>query len=213
MKLNHRALAACALALAVSVTACSSDTADEASTPTSAAPAQEEPGDATAQPTSAPADGAQEESQEESQDAQGESAGPAPADESQDAAESEEAEAPQQTGSNTLEVTVEGDQGVLALQHSGSVPEGTAGPTGRQLITGPGGCFALTHEGPPQFVVFPADATFVLQQGKPSATVEGTEHLVGREFTLETTVVNTSEVTGIPDRCARGSADTVLVVN
>ena len=70
-----------------------------------------------------------------------------------------------------------------------------------------------TNEGPPQLVVFPADATFVLQQGKPSATVDGTEHPVGREFTLETTTVNKSEVTGIPDRCAQGSADTVLVVN
>lgn len=204
MNLNHRALSTCALALAVSLTACSSDAEDEAGTPTSAAPMQEESGDATAEPTSAPAG---EDAHEESEDAQEESAHPAPAD------ESEEAEASEQPVGDTLEVTVEGDQGVLALQHSGSVPEGTAGPSGRKLITGPGGCFALTNEGPPQLVVFPADATFVLQQGKPSATVDGTEHPVGREFTLETTTVNKSEVTGIPDRCAQGSADTVLVVN
>lgn len=193
MNLNHRALATCALALAVGLTACSSDAQEETSTPTGAAPVQEESGDATSEQTSTPA---QEESAETT------------------SAPTAEPEATtEQAGPDTLEVTIEGDQGILALQHSGSVPEGTAGPSGRKLITGPGGCFALTNEGPPQLLVFPADATFVLQEGKPSATVAGTEFTVGRQFTVDTIAVSKSEVTGIPDRCAQGSADTVLVIN
>lgn len=112
-----------------------------------------------------------------------------------------------------MEVTVAGEQGVLALQYSGSVPDGAAGPTGRKLITGPGGCFALTNDGPPQLLVFPADATFVLQGGKPSVTVAGSETPVGRKFTADTIEVSKSSATGLPDRCSQGADDTLLVVN
>lgn len=115
--------------------------------------------------------------------------------------------------SGVVDVTVAGDQGVLALQHSGTVPSGAAGPTNQKLITGPGGCFALTNEGKPQLLVFPADATFVLQEGKPSATIAGTEHLVGRQFSVATTAVPKTSVAGIPDRCTQGSDETVLVVS
>lgn len=112
-----------------------------------------------------------------------------------------------------LEVTVRGDQGVLALQHAGSVPAGTAGPGRGKLITGPGGCLAFVSAGAPQLAAFPPDATFVLQNGKPSVTVDGVEHAVGREFNSETTVLPVAAVKGLPERCARGSADTVLVVD
>lgn len=115
--------------------------------------------------------------------------------------------------SGVVDVTVAGDQGILALQHSGTAPSGTAGPTNQKLITGPGGCFALTNEGKPQLLVFPADATFVLQEGKPSATIAGTEHFVGRQFGVATTAVPKTSVAGIPDRCTQGSDETVLVVN
>lgn len=112
-----------------------------------------------------------------------------------------------------LDVTVAGDQGVLALQRSGSVPDGQAVPDGGKLITGPGGCFALTHDGPPQLLVFPDDATFVLTKGKPSATVDGSRTAVGGQLTAKTTEVPVSEVTGIPERCSHGPSDTVLVVD
>ena len=111
-----------------------------------------------------------------------------------------------------LDVTVAGDQGVLALQRSGPAPDGAAGPQGGKLITGPGGCFALTDDGPPQLLVFPDDATFVLEEGKPSATVGGSRTAVGEQLTAETTEVPVSEVTGIPQRCSHGPSDTVLVV-
>ncbi|MDO5737488.1 MAG: hypothetical protein Q4P15_13555 [Propionibacteriaceae bacterium] len=125
-------------------------------------------------------------------------------------------EAPSTMGPNdesgVVDVTVAGDQGILALQHAGTVPTGSAGPTNMKLITGPGGCFALTNEGKPQLLVFPADATFVLQEGKPSATISGTEHYVGRQFDVATVAVPKTSVAGIPDRCLQGSDDTVLVV-
>lgn len=118
---------------------------------------------------------------------------------------------PQDNGRN-LEVTVRGDQGVLGLQHSGSVPAGTPGPASSKLITGPGGCFAFVGAGAPQLAIFPPDATFVLQNGKPSVTVDGAEHPVGRELTFDTAVVPVQQVAGLPERCTRGAADTVLVV-
>ncbi|MBB0970389.1 hypothetical protein G6016_15775 [Dietzia aerolata] len=111
-----------------------------------------------------------------------------------------------------LEVTVRGDQGVLGLQYSGSVPAGTPGPASNKLITGPGGCFAVIGAGAPQLAIFPPDATFVLQNGKPSVTVDGAEHPVGRELTFDTAVVPVQQVAGLPERCTRGAADTVLVV-
>lgn len=111
-----------------------------------------------------------------------------------------------------LEVTARGDQGVLGLQYSGSVPAGTPGPASGKLITGPGGCFALVGAGAPQLAIFPPDTTFVLQNGKPSATVDGVEHVVGRAFDSETTVLPVDRVAGVPERCTNGSADTVLVV-
>ena len=114
--------------------------------------------------------------------------------------------------SGVLDVTVAGDQGILALQVSGSVPEGSTGPTNQKLITGPGGCFALAGEGQPQLLVFPEDATFVLEEGKPSATFGGTEHLVGRQMDVASISIPKTDVAGIPERCLEGSADSVAVV-
>ncbi|MGO1383366.1 MAG: hypothetical protein ACTHU1_01040 [Arachnia sp.] len=115
--------------------------------------------------------------------------------------------------SGVVDVTVVGDQGVLALQHSGSVPFGTVGPTGQELITGPGGCFALAADGRPQLVVFPAEATFVLVDGTPSATFDGYEYLVGSQFDVASVAVPATDVAGIPERCTEGSADLVIVVD
>ncbi|MGV8845100.1 hypothetical protein [Tessaracoccus sp.] len=191
MSLNHRVVAPFALAaLALGMTACAPDAAESTPTVTVTTSADASP---SMEPTAATSEPNTEESQpmgSPSEDAAG------PNDES-----------------GVVDVTVEGDQGILALKHAGSVPVGTAGPTGQKLITGPGGCFAVTNEGKPQLLVFPDDATFVLQEGKPSATIAGTEHPVGRQFAVATTAVAQSSVVGIPDRCLQGSDDTVLVVN
>lgn len=114
---------------------------------------------------------------------------------------------------DVLEVTAHGDRGVLGLQYSGPVPAGSPGPASGKLITGPGGCFAFVSDGAPQLAIFPPDATFVLQNGRPSVTVDGVEHPVGRELTADTTVVPLADAAGVPERCARGAADTVLVVH
>ncbi len=195
MSLNHRFVAPFALAaLALGMSACAPDAAESTPTVTVTASADVTPSmEATAEasePTAEDSEPVETPSQVSSPDAVG------PNDES-----------------GVVDVTVEGDQGILALKHSGVVPVGTAGPTGQKLITGPGGCFAVTNQGKPQLLVFPADATFVLQEGKPSATIAGTEHFVGRQFAVATTAVAKSSVVGIPDRCLQGSDDTVLVVS
>ena len=123
------------------------------------------------------------------------------------------ADAESQDNVGMLEVTVRGDQGVLGLQYSGSVPTGSPGPASNKLITGPGGCFAVAGAGAPQLAIFPSDATFVLQNGKPSVTVDRVEHPVGRELNADTTVVPVAQVAGVPDRCTRGAAGTVLVLS
>jgi len=183
--------------LALGMSACSSDEQPQEETTSSVDPAPEtsDPQESTAEAT---------ESAEPADDAANTQSGEA-SDEATDEATGEE------TGG--LAVTVAGEHGVLALQYTGAAPEGAAGPTGHKVITGPGGCFALTQDGKPQLLVFPEDATFVLEDGKPSVTIDGTEYPVGQQFTVETTEVAKSEVTGIPQRCAKGSSDTVLVVN
>lgn len=124
-----------------------------------------------------------------------------------------EADAEPRHVGDVLEVTVRGGQGVVGLQYSDSVPAGTPGPANNKLITGPGGCFAFVNAGAPQLAVFPPEATFVLQNGKPSVTIDGTEHYVGREFDAETTALPIGQVSGVPERCVRGAADTVLVAH
>lgn len=78
---------------------------------------------------------------------------------------------------------------------------------------GPGGCFALVDDSEPQLLVFPGDATFVLQDGEPSATIDGTEYSVGRQFDVDTTEIEKTNVAGIPERCQEGSASTVRIVS
>ncbi len=206
MSLSRRGWAACAVAvLALGMSACSSDEQPQEETTSSVDPAPEtsDPQESTAEPAEPADDADNTQSAEPSEEA------------SDDDASDDDATGQEATGEETagLEVTVAGEHGVLALQHTGAAPEGAAGPSGHKLITGPGGCFALTNDGKPQLLVFPEDATFVLEDGKPSVTIDGTEYPVGQQFTVETTEVAKSEVTGIPQRCAKGSSDTVLVVN
>lgn len=197
MSFNHRLRVVAPFALAavaLGMTACAPDASEPVPTPTVTKPAEE--------PTSM-------EAPVEASEPMAESSAPMASEMPSEAAT---------TGgpndeSGVVDVTVAGDQGILALQYSGTVPTGTAGPTNQKLITGPGGCFALTNEGKPQLLVFPADATFVLQEGKPSATIAGTEHLVGRQFSVATTAVPKTSVAGIPERCMQGSDATVIVVN
>lgn len=115
--------------------------------------------------------------------------------------------------SGVVDVTTTGDEGILALQHSGFEASVDPASAYQKLIVGPGGCFALVDVSEPQLLVFPADATFVLQEGKPSVTIDGTEYLVGRQFDVDTTAVEKTNVAGIPERCQQGSASTVRIVS
>jgi len=154
--------------------------------------------------------------QESPPDETGPSAAPPAPDDTEpspsDSAPAPEASLESDEGTSAMEVDVVGDEGVVALQHSDAVADGTAGPSGGRLITGPGGCFALTDDDRPRLLVFPEDAEFELQNGRPSATFAGSQHFVGQTFTADMTEVPQSSVTGIPQRCSRGSGDTVLVI-
>lgn len=175
-------------ALVLGMTACGSDEPESTPTVTVTAPVEESPTMESPEPV--------EESSEPavSEEPMEEPAGP-------------------NDESGVVDVTVVGVEGIIALQHSGTAPIGSAGPTNQKLITGPGGCFALTNEGKPQLLVFPADATFVLQEGKLSATFGGTEHLVGRQLDVPSIAVSMTDVAGVPDRCTEGFDDTVIVVS
>lgn len=116
-------------------------------------------------------------------------------------------------GVGQLTTTVVGHRGVHALQYSGEVPSGEAGPGQGKLILGPGGCLSLTSEDQPSLLVFGSDAKFVLGDGNASVSIDGTEYLVGDEFNVPTTVVPKSSLTHVPHHCAQGSADDALVVN
>ncbi len=194
MSLNRafRVVAPFALAaVALGMTACGSDEPESTPTVTVTAPVEESP---VSEPTT------------ESSEPMEETSVPVTIEEP-----AEEPVGPNDE-SGVVDVTVVGDEGILALQHSGTTPTGEAGPTNPKLITGPGECFALVNEGKPQLVVFPADATFVLQEGKPSATFGGTEHFVGRQMDVTSIAVPKTNVAGIPDRCTQGSDDTVIVI-
>lgn len=116
-----------------------------------------------------------------------------------------------------LQVSVRDARGVLALHYSGAVPTGTPGPVEGTLITGAGGCLALvgtgSDAGAPQLTIFPPGATTVFQGRQPSVTVVGIEYTVGSQTTFSATVLPVADATGVPERCARGSADTVVVVD
>lgn len=178
--------------LAFGMTACGADEPESIATPTVTVPAQET---VTSEPTT--------------------ESSPAAVETSEPGVTVEPTEEPlgPNDESGVVDVTVVGDQGVLALQYSGNPPIGTVGPTDQELITGPGGCFALAADGRPQLVVFPADARFVLVDGTPSATFGGTEHLVGSQFDVASVAVPATDVAGIPERCTDGSADLVIVVD
>ena len=176
---------AAALALALGLTACGADAAEAPQD--DAAP--DAASDATAQDSPAPDAAAQD-----------------------DGAAPSESEAPaDEPGAGPLTVTAEGD-GPIGLT-TGDAPAGTAQSFDGRLITGPGDCFAYKDRDRPQLLVFPADAEFVTSGERPSVTAEalGTAY-AGERIQVSAVEVPQDEIDGIPEQCAAGAADSVLVV-
>lgn len=112
----------------------------------------------------------------------------------------------------SITVHTEG-QGPYGLFTS-DVPTGESREISGKLIIGPGSCFALTGNGQPELLVFGDDAEFVLREGQPSVTTDGTGTLnVGEQVELSVTEISQDSADGIPTQCTQGAADTVLITD
>lgn len=115
-------------------------------------------------------------------------------------------------GSDSLAVDSTG-QGPMGLSTSES-PDGDATEASGKLIVGPGSCFSLQPQDQPQLIVFGDDADFEVGQGQPAVTTDdmGTVS-VGDQIDFSAVEYSQDELSGIPQQCANGAADTVLVVS
>lgn len=111
-----------------------------------------------------------------------------------------------------VEATGDGPVGLAAID---PLPEtlDEATPVTARLITASGGCFALKQNDRPDLVVFREGAEFTLEGERPSVEdpAAGTVQ-VGERAELTVVPVAASDVEGIPERCANGASDEVLVV-
>ncbi|WP_051297600.1 hypothetical protein [Brevibacterium album] len=136
-----------------------------------------------------------------------------------------EADGAEQAGGGTpgepLQITAHGE-GPIGLTAPGTAEEaGKAAEYTGKLITGPGGCLAVTEaaasgesrEQRPELVIFPEAAEFTLRGERPGVTADelGTVR-VGEQIAFESRTVPRSEVAGVPERCAHGGAETMRVV-
>ncbi|WP_407320398.1 hypothetical protein UQW22_08080 [Isoptericola halotolerans] len=113
------------------------------------------------------------------------------------------------SGSLAVEVEGEGPFGLLTADG----PDGEAQDYSGMLIAGPGGCLAMEDDAPPQVLVFADGAELVLHDARPSVTTSGLGTVrVGEDFDVTAVPVPVDAVDGLPDECAAGAQDEVLVV-
>lgn len=112
----------------------------------------------------------------------------------------------------SVEATGDGPVGLAATDPLPETIDEATSVTAR-LITASGGCFALKQNDRPDLVVFGEAAEFTLESERPSVEdpAAGTVR-VGERAELTVVAVPTSDVAGIPERCANGASDEVLVV-
>lgn len=113
-----------------------------------------------------------------------------------------------------VEATGDGPVGLAASEPLpvASEIDDAASVTAR-LVTGSGGCFALKEQDRPDLVVFGDGAEFVLSGERPSVTDPAAgEVRVGERAEVTVVAVPASDVEGIPERCANGASEEVLVV-
>ncbi len=114
--------------------------------------------------------------------------------------------------SGSLEVDSTG-QGPMGLTTSDDA-DGDITEASGKLIVGPGSCFSLQPQDQPQLIVFGDDAEFEVGEGQPAVTTDdlGTVN-VGDQIEFSAVEYSQDELSGIPQQCANGAADTVLVVS
>lgn len=112
----------------------------------------------------------------------------------------------------SVEATGDGPVGLAAIDPLPETLDDATSVTAR-LITASGGCFALKQNDRPDLIVFGEGAEFTLSGERPYVEdpVAGTVQ-VGERADLTVVTVPTSDVEGIPERCASGASDEVLVV-
>lgn len=122
-------------------------------------------------------------------------------------------------------------EGHIAVSSSGGgpialttrdTPEGEPQQVTGRLIVGPGSCFALKRpngrgndgENAPRPLVLPVGSEFVTRGDRPSVTLPGKDTVyVGETMDVEAVSMPFNELDGLPDPCARGAAESGLVVN
>ncbi|MDN6706979.1 hypothetical protein [Corynebacterium glyciniphilum] len=126
----------------------------------------------------------------------------------------------QETPEGHIAVSASGG-GPIALT-TGDTPEGESQKVSGRLIVGPGSCFALKKpdgrgnedENAPRPLVLPVDSEFVTRGDHPSVTLPGRDTVyVGETMDVEAVSMPFNELDGLPDPCARGAAESGLVVN
>ncbi|GAA2089641.1 hypothetical protein [Brevibacterium salitolerans] len=125
------------------------------------------------------------------------------------------------TGSGAAGLTVAAEgEGPMGLTAASPVEEteGEAAEVSGRLVVGPGACLSVVSDGAgdeqrPRLAVFPEGTEFVLRGDRPSVTADplGTVQ-VGEHTTFTAVEVPLDEADGVPERCARGAADSVLAV-
>ena len=79
-----------------------------------------------------------------------------------------------------------------------------------KLISGPGGCLSVQSGGRPELLIFTAGTKFI--DHPPQVTLDGETIKIGEWFSLATTEVSFTDLTGVPERCSQGAAERAWVV-
>lgn len=111
-----------------------------------------------------------------------------------------------------LDVETTGDEGPIGLSTSQDAA-GEATEASGELIVGPGSCFSLQPGDQPQLLVFGDDADFEVGAQQPAVTTGDLGTIsVGDHVDLSVVEYSQDQIEDLPQQCANGADDTVLVL-
>lgn len=172
----------------------------------------QEPEQTAAEENGTEDNGAEEDNTDEANAAETESEDPDAEEDSTEESEDSEEATEDDDASDSISVETEG-QGPYGLW-TADVADGEAQEVSGKLIIGPGSCMSLTDDSQPQLLVFGEDAEFVLREGQPGVSTDDLGSVdVGEQIELSAVEVSQDSVDGIPNQCAQGADDVVLVIN